>query len=133
MRAEWAVGRSRVRRWEEEVELLQLEMDRAVMFFEWKANWWKDRVGSRPSVRTDIRSGLDSYARQKEGMYRLYALSCRAYWRLALTSCGLTDLWPESAVADATVASGSSSSLATVAADTGADEGLVSYADDAEV
>lgn len=104
MRAEWALGRARVRRWEEEVELLQLEMDRAVMFFEWKANWWKERVGARPDARADIRSGLDSYARQKQGMYSLFALSCRAHWRIALAKCGLADLWPESAASDAALA-----------------------------
>lgn len=100
MRAEWAVGRARVRRWEEEVELLLEEMDRAVLYFEWKATWWYDRIDARPDARADIKSGLAAYARQKAVMFDMLAAGCRSHWRKALASCMLEDKWPESAASD---------------------------------
>lgn len=96
MRAEWAINRARVRRWEEEVEILLTEMSRGVAFFEYSAESWRKRIGTRPEMRADIQSGLNAYAYQKSLMYSLLALSCKKRWRLALRECGLPDLWPSS-------------------------------------
>lgn len=100
MRAEWSVGRARVRRWEEEVDLLLEEMDRAVLYFEWKATWWRGKIDARPDARSDIKSGLVAYAQRKAVMFDLLAAGCRSHWRVALASCNLHDKWPESAVSD---------------------------------
>lgn len=96
MRAEWAINRARARRWEEEVELLLEEMTRGVAFFEYLANVWMKRIGTRPDARGDIQSGLNSYAYQKHTMYSLLASSCKKKWRAALKECKLADLWPSS-------------------------------------
>lgn len=135
MRTEWAVGRSRVRRWEEEVELLLEEMDRVVLYFEWKARWWRNHVNARPDARSDIKSGLAAYARKKAVMFDLFAASCRSHWRVALASCGLADKWPESATDDAAlcVAAGIWSTAAS--SDTGGGDEpsrLERYSDDME-
>lgn len=98
MRAEWAINRARVRRWEEEVELLLTEMSRGVAFFEYSADLWRRRIGARPDARSDIQSGLNSYAQQKCTMYSLLAASCKVHWRKALQECELADLWPLSPI-----------------------------------
>ncbi|KAA1479943.1 hypothetical protein DENSPDRAFT_743739, partial [Dentipellis sp. KUC8613] len=84
MRAEWAAGRARVKRWEEEVELLQEEMRRAVKFFEYRENEWLQKAGLGSEVAAryspDIASGLDAYARRQAATNRLLALSCAGRW-----------------------------------------------------
>jgi hypothetical protein len=58
MRTEWATGSSRVRRWSEEVELLQEEMVCAIAFFSWKEGWWLSRVGKHDDVDQTLPWGL---------------------------------------------------------------------------
>ncbi|KAJ7667386.1 hypothetical protein B0H14DRAFT_2300724, partial [Mycena olivaceomarginata] len=43
LRAEWAKGWARTRRWTEEVLLLKEEMRRIPITLRWKAQWWEDR------------------------------------------------------------------------------------------
>ena len=69
MRFEYINQHARVRRWEEEVDQLEVEMCNGVRHFDNRANWWLDQVGSRRTqVRSDIQSGLDAYARRQAGM-----------------------------------------------------------------
>ncbi|KAG1832385.1 hypothetical protein EV424DRAFT_1469546 [Suillus variegatus] len=48
VRVEWCKSRPRAMCWVEEIELLQEEMQRALQFFDWQANWW-DEQQDRPA------------------------------------------------------------------------------------
>ncbi|KAJ7099018.1 hypothetical protein C8R44DRAFT_593419, partial [Mycena epipterygia] len=41
LRVEWAKTRARAHRWTEEVDLLEEEMRRILVFLEWRAGWWR--------------------------------------------------------------------------------------------
>jgi len=94
MRTEWAAGRSRVKRWAKEVELLQAEMFRAMAFFLWKADWWGSRTSKRDDAAPDIISGINAYAHCQSSIYTQLARSCVASWRKILHINSLDDPWP---------------------------------------
>ncbi|KAJ7457415.1 hypothetical protein FB451DRAFT_1341923 [Mycena latifolia] len=50
LRVEWAKTRARSRQWTEEVDLLEEEMRRVLVFLEWKAGWWRLLKPGRPTV-----------------------------------------------------------------------------------
>ncbi|KAJ7651829.1 hypothetical protein B0H17DRAFT_877994, partial [Mycena rosella] len=63
LRVEWAKTRARSRRWTEEVDLLEEEMLRILVFLQWKADWWRLLRDGRPLVEDeDLREGLEGYA-----------------------------------------------------------------------
>lgn len=63
--------RARVRRWTEEVELLQEEMRRVLAFLQWQSDWWKTRGGDLSHVPDDtIRAGMIAY-RERQAQLRL--------------------------------------------------------------
>ncbi|KAI0037387.1 hypothetical protein FA95DRAFT_1465870, partial [Auriscalpium vulgare] len=80
LRVDWAKARARVRRWDEEIKLLQAEMPRAVTFLRFKANWWTSRAGLRANVTADIRDGLYAYAARHSAMYNKLADEFQALW-----------------------------------------------------
>ncbi|KAE9389507.1 hypothetical protein BT96DRAFT_1003149 [Gymnopus androsaceus JB14] len=43
LRAEWCRSRARAHRAEEEVQYLEVEMERALLFLHWKVKWWAER------------------------------------------------------------------------------------------
>ena len=94
MRVQWATSQARLKRWTEEVKLLQEEMRRVVMFLEWKSEDWfakKDsRIGTTPP---SIQSGLQAYARKQAAVYHNLAVSFVMLWRPTLVSCKLDHAW----------------------------------------
>ena len=62
--------RARARRWHEEVQLLQEEMRRVLVFFEWKATWWRDLECQRHAgLSTTLCVGLAACAEKQARMY----------------------------------------------------------------
>ncbi|KAI0764426.1 hypothetical protein BC629DRAFT_1293606, partial [Irpex lacteus] len=82
MRVEWMKSRARSRRWAEEVQLLQEEMRRTVVFLEWKASWWRDQIRER-CYRTSlaIARGLAAYAEKQASNHEKLAQSFLALWK----------------------------------------------------
>ena len=94
LRVEWTTSFARLERWAEEVELLQEEMRRVVMFLEWKSRDWLARVEARRGNSTpDIQSGLEAYARKQAAVYRDLAVSFAKLWRPTLVSYDLQHSW----------------------------------------
>lgn len=73
MRVEWATIVARADRWEEEYELLLMEMGRTLKFFEWKAGEWDRRADETIDVPNDISRGLIAYAHKQAAVYRYLA------------------------------------------------------------
>lgn len=81
MRIEWMKTRARARRWREEVQLLQEEMRRVLVFFEWKATWWRDLECQRHAgLSTALCVGLAAYAEKQARMYEALALKFQNMW-----------------------------------------------------
>jgi hypothetical protein len=94
MRVEWATSFARMERWDEEVELLQEEMRRVVAFLEWKStDWLRKRELRSALVASDIRSGLDAYARKQAAVYHDLAVSFSLLWKPTLVSYNLKHSW----------------------------------------
>ena len=94
LRVEWTTSFARLERWDEEVELLQEEMRRTVMFLEWRSRDWLMKVDARKGTSTpDVHSGLNAYARKQAAIYHDLALSFVTLWRPTLVSYDLQHMW----------------------------------------
>ena len=94
LRVEWTTSFARLARWAKEVELLQEEMQRVVMFLEWKSMEWLEKVDVRGgNLAFDIRSGLDAYARKQAAVYHNLAVLFAELWHPTLASYGLECSW----------------------------------------
>ncbi|KAF8178176.1 hypothetical protein K438DRAFT_1472910, partial [Mycena galopus ATCC 62051] len=70
LRIEWAKTRAKSMRYAEEVDLLQEEMRRVLQFLEWRASWWRSRVGLRASQHSHneaLAEGHAAYADKQAG------------------------------------------------------------------
>jgi hypothetical protein len=94
LRVEWTTSFARLERWSEEVDLLQEEMRRVVMFLEWKSKDWLAKADARGETLTlDIQSGLSGYAKKQAAVYHDLAVSFTKLWRPTLVSYGLRHSW----------------------------------------
>lgn len=94
LRVEWTTSFARLERWSEEVELLQEEMRRVVMFLEWRARDWLTKVDARRgNSASDIQSGLGAYARKQAAIYHNLAISFAKLWHPTLASYDLQHSW----------------------------------------
>ena len=94
VRHEWMTCRARADRWGEELELLQEEMRRVVVFLEWKSSWWGRKVGSRlGTVATDVQHGIDTYALKQANTYHELAVSLANQWLPSLVEWKLDIKW----------------------------------------
>ena len=94
LRVEWTTSFARLERWKEEVELLQEEMRRAVMFLEWKSQGWSAKAKApRRDTTPDIESGLVAYARKQEAIHHDLAISFTKLWHPALVANNLEHSW----------------------------------------
>ncbi|KAJ7310884.1 hypothetical protein DFH08DRAFT_822712 [Mycena albidolilacea] len=107
LRIAWAKACAKVMCYTEETDLLEEEMCRVLQFFQWHADWWRARVGSR-AVRQDkvLREGHGSYALKQaacqDGMRAGFEDQWRGLARLvvdARAACAkvkVDDKWEES-------------------------------------
>ena len=94
VRVEWTTSFARLERWTEEVELLQEEMRRVIVFLEWKSWDWLAGVGARREGLTpDVQSGLNAYAKKQAAIYHDLAVTFARLWRPTLVSYGLQHSW----------------------------------------
>ena len=93
-RHEWMTCRARADRWAEEVELLQEEMRRVLVYLEWKSTTWLQKVGIRAgSCTPDIQCGIDAYARRQAAIHRDIAISFASQWVPYLNATGCETPW----------------------------------------
>jgi hypothetical protein len=94
LRVEWTTSYARLKRWDEEVELLQEEMRRVVVFLKWKSRDWLAKVEApRGNLTSDIQSGHDAYAMKQAAVYHNLAASFAKLWHPMLESYDLKRSW----------------------------------------
>ncbi|KAJ7024514.1 hypothetical protein C8F04DRAFT_1270212 [Mycena alexandri] len=83
LRVEWAKTRARARRWTEEVNLLEEEMRRILVFLEWRANWWRGLKENRPDVaeRAEMKEGFDAYAERQARVQEMMKSRFEDNWK----------------------------------------------------
>ncbi|EIM80065.1 uncharacterized protein STEHIDRAFT_68684, partial [Stereum hirsutum FP-91666 SS1] len=80
VRVEWLKARARAQRWEEEVRLLRVEMERTLVTFSHMSTWWEGRTertealagenqDPEVSVEQELKEGLLAYAGEHADMY----------------------------------------------------------------
>ncbi|KAI0083406.1 hypothetical protein BDY19DRAFT_998587 [Irpex rosettiformis] len=93
---EWTKTRARAQRWAEEVQLIQEEMRRTIVFFEWKAQWWREQANHRSLfISAAVRSGLIAYAEKQAVMYENLALRFLGMWKPFFDSRKIVLQWTE--------------------------------------
>ncbi|KAF7340931.1 hypothetical protein MSAN_02078100 [Mycena sanguinolenta] len=65
LRVEWGKAWARAHRWTEEVDLLEEEMRRILVFLQWKADWWRALADSRMVDGLDMKEGFAAYAERQ--------------------------------------------------------------------
>lgn len=87
-------------RWEEELMLVQAEMQRVVLFYQWKARDWDSRGRTRTLTtfgdsvsRKKYMDALESYDARQANTYSRMAQNCARSWRNHLKVYGLPDPW----------------------------------------
>ncbi|KAJ7447046.1 hypothetical protein B0H11DRAFT_2151984 [Mycena galericulata] len=82
LRVEWAKARARAHRWTEEVDLLEEEMRRTLVFLDWRAGWWRGLKDLRPEVVTDeaAKEGFNAYAERQAKIQDDMKLRFEANW-----------------------------------------------------
>ncbi|KAF7373532.1 hypothetical protein MSAN_00563600 [Mycena sanguinolenta] len=65
LRVEWAKIRARANRWTEEVDLLEEEMRRILVFLQWKADWWRGQKDRRTVDGVEAQQGFAAYAERQ--------------------------------------------------------------------
>jgi hypothetical protein len=93
MRVEWAKARARMMRWKEELEIVQEEMRRVIVYHRWKADWWRRQSELRNTGDDDIRSGLIGYAYKQAAICTRMAEQCAVAWLPHLKEKGANPTW----------------------------------------
>ena len=90
MRVEWAKARARKLRWDEELQLLQEEMRRTVVYLRWKADWWRTQENRRETnAKAAVAAGAAAYAQKQGAMLDRLAESTAAMWMPVLRDLDL--------------------------------------------
>jgi hypothetical protein len=83
LRVEWAKTQARAHRWTEEVDLLEEEMHRILVFVEWKGQWWRQMKDGRLDVMENAaaREGFNAYAEHQAVIQETLKTRFEKDWR----------------------------------------------------
>ena len=93
MRVEWSKAQARMRRWSEELLIIQEEMRRVLVYQKWKAGWWRERSSLRDHGDVTILSGISGYAYKQEAICLRIAEKCAVEWLPHLKARGVIPGW----------------------------------------
>jgi hypothetical protein len=93
MRIEWSKSQARKKRWEEEVEMIQEEMRRTIVYYEWKELWWIRWIDQQTTHEHSIQHGIAAYAQKQAYYCKCLAESFATAWLPFLQSQGITPDW----------------------------------------
>lgn len=93
---EWAKSLARAERWEEEVLMLKVEMNRILFFMLEKAAWWRRTALARENVPLDIHPGIIAYAQKQAFIREELGKKFAAEWTAVLKAHGeeIPRYWP---------------------------------------
>src|SRR5687767_9762614 len=80
MRIEWAKSLARKDRWEEEVLIIEEEMRRVIVYYEWKESQWLEQLEQQDTGDISIQSGIMAYRQKQASFCRYLADSFARAW-----------------------------------------------------
>ena len=98
LRVEWAKSLARVERWEEEVLMLKVEMNRILRFMLDKAKWWQRTALAREhDTPIDVLAGVIAYARKQAYIREELGRKFAGEWAgvYAAHGEGVPTYWPQ--------------------------------------
>ncbi|KIM62429.1 hypothetical protein SCLCIDRAFT_24966 [Scleroderma citrinum Foug A] len=81
IRVEWCKARARAHRWQEEVKLLFEEMQWTLLFLEWHAKWWMERIGAVATTDEALSEGHRAYTECQAELWHWIGGSFAHMWR----------------------------------------------------
>ena len=112
LRVEWSKSQARKMRWEEEVQIIQEEMRRTIVYYEWKQQWWIKQNPQLTSCEDTIQLGISAYSQKQAHYCKCMAESFARAWLPFLQSEGIKPEWEHRY--NQLVCGGKSQSTATV-------------------
>lgn len=93
LRVEWSKSQARKMRWEEEVQIIQEEMRRTIVYYEWKQQWWLEQ-NTQPATSEDtIQLGISAYSQKQAHYCKCMAESFARAWLPFLQLEGIKPEW----------------------------------------
>jgi hypothetical protein len=93
LRVEWSKSQARKMRWEEEVQIIQEEMRRTIVYYEWKQQWWLKQNPQPTTSEDTIQHGISAYSQKQAYYCKCMAESFARAWLPFLQSEGIKPEW----------------------------------------
>ena len=93
LRVEWSKSQARKMRWEEEVQIIQEEMRRTIVYYEWKEQWWLGQNPEQTTIEDTIQHGISAYSQKQSHYCKCMARSFAMAWLPFLQSEGIKPEW----------------------------------------
>jgi len=93
LRVEWSKSQARKMRWEEEVQIVQEEMRRTIVYYEWKQQWWLQKTPQETTSEDTIQHGISAYSQKQAHYCKCMAKSFAMAWLPFLQSEGIKPEW----------------------------------------
>jgi hypothetical protein len=93
LRVEWSKSQARKMRWEEEVQIIQEEMRRTIVYYEWKQQWWLKQYSQPTTSEDTIHQGISAYSQKQAHYCKCMAASFALAWLPLLQSEGIKPEW----------------------------------------
>ena len=93
LRVEWSKSQARKMRWEEEVQIIQEEMRRTIIYYEWKKQWWLKQNPQPTTSEDTIQHGISAYSQKQAHYCECMAQSFAMAWLPFLQSEGIKPEW----------------------------------------
>ena len=95
LRVEWSKSQARKMRWEEEVQIIQEEMRRTIVYYEWKQQWWLEKNTQETNSEDMIHHGITAYSKKQAHYCMCMAESFAIAWLPFLQSVGIKPDWEQ--------------------------------------
>ena len=82
-------------RWGEEVQIIQEEMRRTIVYYEWKQQWWLEENSQPTTCQDAIQHGITAYSQKQAHYCRCMAESFAMAWLPFLQSEGIKPEWED--------------------------------------
>jgi hypothetical protein len=93
LRVEWSKSQARKMRWEEEVQIIQEEMRRTIVYYEWKQQWWLEQHPQSMNSEDTIQVGISAYSQKQAHYCKCMAESFARAWLPFLQLEGIKPEW----------------------------------------
>jgi len=93
LRVEWSKSQARKMRWEEEVQTIQEEMRRTIVYYKWKQKWWLKQNPQPTTSEDTTQHGISAYSQKQAHYCKCMAESFAKAWLPFLKSEGIKPEW----------------------------------------